>query len=128
MPGGASPATAPSAAGGDAAAQNRSLMRQQQEQAERLTSDQQQVLHQYTKTQRQMQAEPRIQDSLGDQPPPYAPVIPPHAASTDAQGIQNAPGPAQTTPKLAQPPAPSPQQNQPPPAAQQQSQPSSPPQ
>ncbi len=89
-----------------------------------MTSDQQQVLHQYTKAQRQMQAEPRIQDSLGDQPPPSAPVIPPHAAAPDAQGIQEAPGPAQTTPK----PAPPSQQNQPPPASQQQSQPSAPPQ
>jgi hypothetical protein len=103
------------------------LARQQQEQAARLTSDQQQVLHQYSKAQRQMQAEPRIQDSLGDQPPPYAPVILPPAASRDAPGIQEAPGPAQTTPKLAQPPAPTSQQNQPPPASQQ-SQPSSPPQ
>jgi hypothetical protein len=76
-----------------------------------------------------MQSEPRIQDSLGYQPPPYAPVIPPHAASPDAQGIQDAPGPAQTTPKLVPQPTSSSQQNQPPPASQQQqSQPSSPPQ
>jgi hypothetical protein len=127
-PGSVSRAIAPPAAGSGATAQDRSFARQQQEQAARLTSDQQQVLHQYNKTQRQMQAEPRIQDSLGDQPPPYAPVIPPPAASPGAQGIQEAPGPAQTTPKLAQPPAPSSQQNQPPPASQQQSQPSSPPQ
>jgi membrane-associated HD superfamily phosphohydrolase len=99
---------------------------QQQEQAARLTSEQQQVLHAYIKAQRQMQEEPRIQDSLGDQPPPYAPVIPPHAASQDTQGIQEAPGPAQTTPKPVPPPAqppPSSQQNQAPPTSQPQSEP-----
>jgi hypothetical protein len=71
------------------------------------------VLHAYIKAQRQMQDEPRIQDSLGDQPPPYAPVIPPHAASLDAAGIQEAPGPAQTTPKLATPPVSASQQQAP---------------
>jgi hypothetical protein len=109
------------------------VLQQQQEQAARLTREQQQVLHAYTKAQRQMQEEPRIQDSLGDQPPPYAPVIPPHAGSQDTQGIQEAPGPAQTTPKPAPPPAqptqppPASQQNQTPSTSQPQSEPSEPP-
>jgi hypothetical protein len=124
----APPPTEPAAAGSRDAEQDASLvLQQQQEQAARLTSEQQQVLHAYIKTQRQMQEEPRIQDSLGDQPPPYAPVIPPHAASQDTQGIQEAPGPAQTTPKPAPPPTqppPSSQQNQAPPTSQPQSEPS----
>jgi hypothetical protein len=120
--------TKPAAAGSSATEQDPFLV-QQQEQAARLTREQQQVLHAYTKAQRQMQEEPRIQDSLGDQPPPYAPVIPPHAASQDTQGIQEAPGPAQTTPKLVPPssqptqPPPSSQPNQAPPAPQPQSEP-----
>jgi hypothetical protein len=111
----------------DPSAQDAALARQQTEQAARLARDQQQVLHQYARSQRQMQDEPRVQDSLGNQPPPYAPVIwPPRAQSQDPQGIQEAPGPAQTTPRPPPPPAAPP--SQPPPASQPQSQPSSPPQ
>jgi hypothetical protein len=92
-------------------AQEAAAARQQADQAARLQRDQQQVLRQYSRYQRQMQDEPRIQDSLGNQPPPYAPVIRPNAQSQDPQGIQEAPGPAQTTPKPV--PLPAPQQSQP---------------
>jgi hypothetical protein len=95
-------------AGKDTNTDDASLARQQQEQAARLTRDQQQVLHQYHKNQQQMLDEPRIQDSLGDQPPPYAPAVWPNAQSQDPQGIQSAPGPAQTTPKRVPPPVPPP--------------------
>jgi hypothetical protein len=105
-------------AAGDGVTEEDLSFAQQQQQEARLIRDQDEVLHAYIRAWRRTQAEPRIQDSLGDQPPPYAPVIPPSAAPLDAEGIQEAPGPAQTTPKLAIPPT----------AASQQSQPSTPPQ
>jgi hypothetical protein len=78
------------------------ILKRQQAQAAATARDQQQVVKRYNQAQQKVQSEPRIQDSLGDQPAPGT-LVAPNSPPQDPQGIHDAPGPAQTIPKPVEP-------------------------